>query len=423
MGLFKWLYPGMRMKRWVFLCCFGIILCSMGFVLTIIDNQKTSGSLVVLLGVVLVGVSIRKIIKSVVTVLLPQRENELVNIMYQKRHLERGARIVVIGGGSGLAVLLHGLKEFTSNITAVVTVADDGGSSGRLRSQFNIPPPGDIRNCLVALADAEPMMSDLFQFRFQESGELEGHNFGNLFILAMLKITGDFEKAIKESSKILAIRGRVVPATLKKVSLVAQHADGTRTEGESNIGKASSPVQKLYLKPQGCAATEDALEAIANADGIVIGPGSLYTSVLPNLLIEDLSQALAASQAPKIYICNMMTQPHETDRMTAFDHVNAIVEHTRPEVLSHVIVNNGLIPQNILRKYAGGQAYPVIADVVKISNLGYTVIEADIIHCVDTIRHNSRRVSKTIIEIVAETKKKNQTAEKRRKKLLNAKPV
>ncbi len=423
MGLFKWLYPGMRMKRWVFLCCFGIILCSMGFVLTIIDNQKTSGSLVVLLGVVLVGVSIRKIIKSVVTVLLPQRENELVNIMYQKRHLERGARIVVIGGGSGLAVLLHGLKEFTSNITAVVTVADDGGSSGRLRSQFNIPPPGDIRNCLVALADAEPMMSDLFQFRFQESGELEGHNFGNLFILAMLKITGDFEKAIKESSKILAIRGRVVPATLKKVSLVAQHADGTRTEGESNIGKASSPVQKLYLKPQGCAATEDALEAIVNADGIVIGPGSLYTSVLPNLLIEDLSQALAASLAPKIYICNVMTQAHETDGMTAFDHVNAIVEHTRPEVLSHVIVNNGHIPQNILKKYAGGQAYPVTADVAKINNLGYTVIEADIIHCVDTIRHNSRKVSKTIIEIVAETKKKNHAAEKRRKKLLNAKPV
>src|SRR3989338_3003632 len=295
MGLFKWLYPGMRMKRWVFLCCFGIILCSMGFVLTIIDNQKTSGSLLVLLGVVLVAVSIRKIIKSVVTVLLPQRENELVNIMYQKRHLERGARIVVIGGGSGLAILLHGLKEFTSNITAVVTVADDGGSSGRLRSQFNMPPPGDIRNCLVALADAEPMMSDLFQFRFQESGEFEGHNFGNLFILAMLKVTGDFEKAIKESSKILAIRGRVVPSTLKRVTLLAQHKDGTQTEGESNISKAASPIERLYLNPDGCGATEDALEAIENADAIVIGPGSLYTSLLPNLLIEDLAGPPAPS--------------------------------------------------------------------------------------------------------------------------------
>src|SRR3989338_2665097 len=385
MGMFKWLYPGMRVKRWVFLCCFGVILCSMGFVLTVMEVQKTSGSLIVLLGVGIVAISIRKIIKSVVTVLLPQREGELVNIMYQKRYLERGPRIVAIGGGSGLSVLLNGLKELTSNITAIVTVADDGGSSGRLRSQFNMPPPGDIRNCLVALADAEPMMSELFQFRFQESGELEGHNFGNLFILAMLKITGDFEKAIKESSKILAIRGRVVPATLKKVSLVAQHADGTRTEGESNIGKASSPVQKLYLKPQGCAATEDALEAIANADGIVIGPGSLYTSVLPNLLIEDLAQALAVSTAPKIYICNVMTQPHETDLMTAFDHVNAIIEHARPEVLSHVIVNNGHLPPNILRRYAGGQAYPVTPDVARISNLGYTVIEADIVNCVHTI--------------------------------------
>src|SRR3989338_1871012 len=284
MGLFKWLYPGMRIKRWVFLCCFGIILCSMGFVMTIMEIKKTSGSLIVLFGAGLVAVSIRKIIKSVVTVLLPQREGELVNIMYQKRYLERGPRIVAIGGGSGLSVLLNGLKELTSNITAIVTVADDGGSSGRLRSQFNMPPPGDIRNCLVALADAEPMMSDLFQFRFQESGELEGHNFGNLFILAMLKVTGDFEKAIKESSKILAIRGRVVPATLKKVVLMAQHHDGTQTMGESNIAKVKSPIQRLYLKPEGCGATEDAIEAIHNADVIVMGPGSLYTSILPNLL-------------------------------------------------------------------------------------------------------------------------------------------
>ena len=408
------------MKRWVILCCFGIILCSMGFVLTIIDNQKTSGSLVVLLGAVIVAASIRKIIKSVVTVLLPQRESELVNIMYQKRYLERGPRIVVIGGGSGLSVLLHGLKEFTSNITAVVTVADDGGSSGRLRTQFNIPPPGDIRNCLVALADAEPMMSDLFQFRFQESGELEGHNFGNLFILAMLKVTGDFEKAIKESSKILAIRGRVVPATLKKVSLVAQHADGSRTEGESNIGKSDSPIERIHLKPQGCAATEDALEAIAAADAIVIGPGSLYTSILPNLLIEDLAQALAASSAPKIYICNVMTQAHETDGLTAFDHVNTIVKHTRPDILSHVIINSGSIPQNLLTRYASGQAYPVATDTGKIRHLGYTVVEADIVTCADTIRHNSRRVSKAIIDIVHDTRKKSQVAMKRKKKALYA---
>ena len=414
MGLFKWLYPGMRVKRWVFLCCFGIILCSMGFVLTVMEIQKTSGSLIVLLGVGIIAISIRKIIKSVVTVLLPQRENELVNIMYQKRYLERGPKIVVIGGGSGLSVLLHGLKQLTSNITAVVTVADDGGSSGRLRNQFNIPPPGDIRNCLVALADAEPMMSDLFQFRFQESGEFEGHNFGNLFILAMIKVTGDFEKAIKESSKILAIRGRVVPSTLKRVSLLAQHTDGTQTVGESNISKARIPIERLYLKPEGCGATEDALQAIQNADAIVIGPGSLYTSILPNLLIEDMAAALARSSAPKIYICNVMTQPHETDRFSVFDHVNTIAEHSRPDVLSHVLVNVGSIPQPILNKYAGEEAFPVALDIAKVRSLGYTVIEANIVNCVDTIRHNPRRVSKVIADIINAAKKKTMDEKKRK---------
>jgi len=415
MGFFKWLYPGMRVKRWVLLCCFGTILCSMGFVLTITEIQKSGGSLIVLTGACLVAVSIRKIIKSVVTVLLPEREGELVNIMYQKRYLERGARLVVIGGGSGLSVLLHGLKEFTSNITAVVTVADDGGSSGRLRSQFNIPPPGDIRNCLVALADAEPMMSDLFQFRFQESGELEGHSFGNLFILAMLKVTGDFEKAIKESSKILAIRGRVVPSTLKRVSLLAHHADGTQTEGESNISKVKSRVRRLYLKPAGCAATEAALEAIRNADGIVIGPGSLYTSILPNLLIEDLANAVAQTNVPKIYVCNVMTQPHETDGMSASDHVNALIEHSRPEIMSHVIVNTGLIPQNLLNRYARESAYPVEPETDKIRSLGYSVLEENIVNFGDTVRHNPRRVSKIILDVIHSSRKRQMESGQRKK--------
>lgn len=413
MGLFKWLYPGMRVKRWILLCCFGVILCSMGFTLTIIETQATSGSLVVLLGVGIVAVSIRKIIKSVVTVLLPQRENELVNIMYQKRYLERGPRIVVIGGGSGLSVLLHGLKEFTSNITAIVTVSDDGGSSGRLRSQYNVPPPGDIRNCLVALADSEDLMSDLFQFRFKEAGELEGHSFGNLFILAMLKVTGDFEKAIREASKILAIRGRVVPSTVKMVTLVAQHKDGSMTMGESNITKTKSPIERLYLKPEGCGAAQDALEAIQNAEAIVMGPGSLYTSILPNLLIEDIANALALVQVPKVYVSNVMTQPHETDHFTAFDHVNALIEHTRPEILSHVIVNTGLIPTSMLSKYAKEEAYPVTAEPSKIRSLGYEVLDDNIITTHDMVRHNSRRVSKMILELVNSSKKKPQEIRKK----------
>lgn len=417
MGLFKWLYPGMRVKRWILLCCLGVILCSMGFALTIAEAQKTSGSLVVLFGVGIVAVSIRKIIKSVVTVLLPERENELVNIIYQKRYLERGPRITVIGGGSGLSVLLHGLKEFTSNITAVVTVADDGGSSGRLRSQFNIPAPGDIRNCLVALADAEPLMSDLFQFRFEDSGEFEGHNFGNLFILAMLKVTGDFEKAIKESSKILAIRGRVVPSTLKKVTLLAQHKDGTQTVGESNISKVASPIERLYLRPDGCGATEDALRAIQNSDAILIGPGSLYTSILPNLLIENLAEALSQARVPKIYICNVMTQPHESDNLSAFDHVNALISHTTPEILSHVILNTGQIPPSTLAKYAKMGSLPVKADSDRISSLGYSVIEDNIVDSVDYIRHNPRRVSKLILEIIQQSKKKVPVEKRKRNRL------
>lgn len=400
MGMFKWLYPGMRIKRWVLLCCFGIILCAMGFVLVITEARKTSGSLVVLLGTACVALSIRKIIKSVVTVLLPEREGEFVNILYQKRLLERGPRIVTIGGGSGLSVMLHGLKEVTSNLTAIVTVADDGGSSGRLRSQFNIPPPGDIRNCLVALADAESLMGDLFQFRFQESGELEGHSFGNLFILAMMKVTGDFEKAIRESSKILAVRGRVVPATLRRVSLVAEHRDGTRTEGESNISKVASPIERLYLRPENSAATEDAIQAIRNADAIVIGPGSLYTSVLPNLLIEDLAAAVAASGAPKIYICNVMTQPHETDSLDSFGHVDALIEHTRPDILSHVVLNTGSVPPPLVRKYAKEGSHPVVAEAARIRALGYEVVEANILSAGDVVRHHSRRLARVILEIL-----------------------
>lgn len=422
MGLFKWLYPGMRVKRWILFCVFGIILCSVGFVLTITEVQKTSGSLVVLLGAGIVAVSIRKIIKSVVTVLLPERENELVNIMYQKRYLERGTKLVVIGGGSGLSVLLHGLKEFTSNITAVVTVGDDGGSSGRLREQFNIPPPGDIRNCLVALADEEGLMGDLFQFRFteKESGDFEGHSFGNLFILAMLKVTGDFEKAIREASKILVIRGRVVPSTVKSVTLVAQHKDGTVTVGESNISKTPSPIERLYLKPEAVRASQDALDAIRDAEGIVMGPGSLYTSILPNLLIEDLSDAIAASSAPKIYICNVMTQSHETDHFSAFDHVNALVTNTRPEILSHVIVNTGVIPPTMVTKYAKEEAHPVPADIAKIRSLGYEVVEDNIVSVKDMVRHNSRRVSKLILDIVNNSRKKTYSENKRKKRTADA---
>ena len=217
---FKWLYPGMWVKRWILLSVFGIIMISMGFVMVLLEQSsgnKTYAAFIIIIGILGVVTGIKRIIKSFVQVCFPEGSDELVNMVYQKRVLERGPNLVVVGGGTGLSTMLHGLKEYTSNITAIVTVSDDGGSSGRIRKDLGILPPGDIRNCLVALADAEPLMGKLFQFRFDEDGELKGHSFGNLFIAAMSKVTGDFDAAIKESSKILAIRGRVLPSTVSGV--------------------------------------------------------------------------------------------------------------------------------------------------------------------------------------------------------------
>ncbi len=405
MGFFKWFYPGLRIKRWVVLCSFGILFCSMGFVLTIIESQETVGSLFVVAGIIAVITSIRKIIKSIAQALIPSREGDLLNLMYSRGVLNNGPRIVAIGGGTGLSTLLQGLKERTSNLTAIVTVSDDGGSSGRLRSQFNMLPPGDIRNCLVALADAEPMMRELFQFRFGEGGpesntDLDGHSFGNLFILAMTKITGDFEKAIQESSRILNIRGRVVPSTLSRVTLVAEHADGTRSEGETQIASHPSPIERIALRPERCGAADEALAAIERADAIVFGPGSLFTSILPNLLIDDLLKAVIATSVPRIYVCNIMTQPRETSGLDSdFKHLDTLVRHTCPELISHCVVNAGHVAPRLLETYKAQDSFPLRPEGHKIRELGYQVVEADLVAGTDFIRHNPRKLAKIITEI------------------------
>ena len=401
MGLYKWLYPGLRLKRWIALCSLGVLLCSMGFVVTLIESHETSGSIFVVGGIFCVVISIRKIIKSVITLLAPHQEGQLLNILYQRGVLSSGPRIVAIGGGTGLSVLLQGLKERTANITAIVTVTDDGGSSGRLSNQFNVLPPGDIRNCLVALADSETMMRDLFQFRFKgDDSDLAGHNFGNLFILAMTKTTGDFEKAIRESSRILNIRGRVIPSTLSPVTLVGQHADEKITHGETSIATYPSRLEKIFLKPDRAAATEEALLAIRQADAVVLGPGSLYTSVLPNLLIEDLLAELTRSRVPRIYICNLMTQSCETSHLRSdFDHVEALVKNTSEQTLTHCIVNTGRIPQALVDQYTEEGAHPLKHETQRIRELGYKVIEADLVKNVDFVRHNTRKLAKIITEI------------------------
>ena len=387
---------------------FGVIMISMGFVTVILEQDprnKTFAGIIIILGIISVITGVKRIIKSFVTILLPQREGELVDKVYQMRILERGPKIVVIGGGTGLSTLLHGLKEYTSNITAIVTVADDGGSSGRLRQDFDVLPPGDIRNCLVALADAEPLMGKLFQFRFEEGSSLSGHSFGNLFITAMSKVTGDFEAAIKESSKVLAIRGSVVPSTLEKVVLTAEHADGSETVGESQIPKANSPVKRIHLRPVNCKATDEAIDAIRKADAIVLGPGSLFTSIMPNLLVGRVYQEILSSKAIKMYVANVMTQKGETDGYKASDHLRAIVEHTAPGIIEYCIVNTAKIPPEMLQKYKSEDAYPVTADSENLKRMRCKAIEAHIVSTRDYVRHDAGKLAKLIIDLVTSLKK------------------
>ncbi len=402
----KWFYPGMRVKRWAFLSLLGIILIMIGvFGMTKIPGDLSS--LVtyvyyanVIVGIILIILGFKNMMVSVVTLLLPHKEGHLIDILYQKRFLEHGPKIVVIGGGTGLSVLLHGIKEYTSNITAVVTVADDGGSSGRLRQQFDIVAPGDIRNCLVALAADETMMRDLFQYRFEKETEFSGHSFGNLFITAMTQVTGDFEKAIKESSKVLSIRGRVLPSTLEKVTLVAEHADGRVTEGEAQIPKAGSPIKKIFIKPQDASAAPDAVKAIREAELIILGPGSLYTSIIPNLLIKDIREAVVASDVSKIYVCNIMTQPGETDNFKASDHVKELAAHTHPRILDACIVNVGRIPVSMLEKYAREKSVPVVADSQTIKDYGYGVIEEDLVSATDLVRHDANKLARIVANLL-----------------------
>lgn len=405
---FKWLYPGMWVKRWILLSVFGIIMISMGFVMVLLEQNsgnKTYAAFIIIIGILGVVTGIKRIIKSFVQVFLPEGRDELVDKLYQKRVLERGPNLVVLGGGTGLSTMLHGLKEYTSNITAIVTVSDDGGSSGRIRKELDILPPGDIRSCLVALADAEPLMGKLFQFRFDEGGELKGHSFGNLFIAAMSKVTGDFDAAIKESSKILAIRGAVLPSTLDKAVLVATHANGKETVGESNIPKADSQIVKVTLRPSDCKATDEAVDAIRKADAIVLGPGSLYTSVIPNLLVGRIAKEVIASKAIKIYVCNVMTQKGETDGYKASDHMRAIISHTGPGIIEYCIVNTAKIPQEMLARYKTEASYPVLADAENIRKLKAKPVEAHIISTKDYVRHDATRLAKIIVDLVLSLKK------------------
>ncbi len=393
----------MKVKRWLLISLLGVIIVGGGAVLTAEPYPFVSivGILWILCGMVFIVMGMGKMIVSLLTLFLPKGERELVNILYQKRYLERGPKIVVIGGGHGLSHLIFGLKEYTANITAIVTVADSGGSSGRLREEFNIVAPGDIRNCLVALADAPALMGELFQFRFSKDSQLQGHNFGNLFLTAMVQLTnGDFERAVKETSKVLAIRGNVVPSTVSNVHLIAEYMDGTRTQGEARIPNPNSQVKRVYLTDESAYPTADALGAIAQADVIILGPGSLYTSVIPNLIVKGMSEAIAKSQAFKIYICNVMTQHGETDRFSASDHVRALVEHANKDVIDACLINDARAPVEALKRYKEEGSFPVDADVDKILAMGYKVVATDLLGVTDYLRHDSIKLNHALIKLI-----------------------
>ncbi|MCL6593961.1 MAG: YvcK family protein [Alicyclobacillus sp.] len=314
--------------------------------------------------------------------------------------LRRRPRIVCIGGGTGLSVVLRGLKEFDVDLTAVVTVADDGGSSGRLRSDLAMPPPGDIRNCLVALADTEPLLERLLQFRFPAGEGLAGHSFGNLFLAAMTHIMGDFESAIRETSRVLAVRGRVLPAVREDVVLRAILADGSVVQGESHIPRAGQRIERVELVPDSAEPLPEVLEAVQSADAIVIGPGSLYTSVLPNLLVRGLAAALAASPAKKLYVCNVMTQPGETDSLSAAEHVEVIYRHVGMRLFDYILVNASPLPPAALAQYQAQGAYPVRVDLEALHRLGLRVIARDFVHYATYARHDSRLIAEQIVSLI-----------------------
>jgi uncharacterized cofD-like protein len=402
-NLIKWLYPGIKIKRWLFTALVGIGIVAGGAVFAAREYTLVSifGIVIIVCGIILIVLGMGKMIVSLITLFLPERERDLVNILYQRRYLERGPKIVAIGGGHGLSNLLLGLKEYTSNLTAIVTVADSGGSSGRLREEFNIVAPGDIRNCLVALADAPALMGELFQFRFSEDSQLQGHNFGNLFLTAMFKLTGgDFEKAVEESSKVLAIRGKVIPSTVSNVHLVAEYMDGSLTEGEARIPQSKGRIKRVFLKPEDSRPTQEALNAIANADIIVLGPGSLYTSVIPNLIINGVAEAVAKTPAFKIYVCNIMTQLGETEEYSASDHLKAIIEHTNKNIIDACIINDAIAPEDALGRYKTEQSFPVKADGDKIKAMGYRVVATDLLSGGDYVRHDSAKLTQSLIQLI-----------------------
>lgn len=417
MRMIDWFRPGIRIKRWFLLGVAGIACISFGlsFLLRGIFLSllvKILSVLLILAGFVFIILSIKYIVNTFFRAItnsgfrVSLDAERLSSLLYEKRILIKGPKIVAIGGGTGLSTMLRGLKTYSSNITAIVTVADDGGGSGMLRHDLGMLPPGDIRNCVLALADTEPIMEKLLQYRF-EDGMLKGQNFGNLFLAAMDGISTSFEEAVKKMSDVLAVTGNVLPVTLENINLCAELEDGYTICGESKIGKHNGfhkgRINKVYLEPQYVKPFNDALDSIKEADIIIFGPGSLYTSIIPNLLVDGVCEAIKKSNAIKVYVCNVMTQPGETDGYSLSEHINAIEKHAYDGIIDYCIVNTADIPEELKKKYADDGAVAVKVDSLDIEKSGIEIIGSDFVSIKNgLVRHDAKKLAESIIDLVAE---------------------
>ncbi|MGI6450687.1 MAG: gluconeogenesis factor YvcK family protein [Desulfitobacteriia bacterium] len=426
----KWLYPNLGIKRYFLLAVLGIFLLAWGLavmsngealglveahfrelIYTWVGEERSlvfvAGILISLAGAVLVYFGLQKMFKSVINVLLPGNEDQVVDVMYARRQLKRGPKIVVVGGGTGLSALLKGLKEYTSNLTAIVTVGDDGGSSGRLRRELGILPPGDVRNCLVALAEKEDIMEDLFSYRFT-SGTLAGHSLGNLFLAGLAERFGDFQKGIEHVGKVFALKGVVYPSTLAQVTLEAYFEDGRAINGETAIRTTPGKIKHLKISPMNCKPLPGALKAIEEADLIVLGPGSLYTSVLPNILVKGLRDKIAETQVPCVYVCNIMTEPGETDNYSVADHLRAIMEHGGNDLVDAVLAAKENIPPEILERYRAEGADVVQGDAASVESLGVSYFESTFYSGGAVVRHDPDRLAKELLRLFFRLKPMNE---------------
>ncbi len=425
----KYTFPGL--KRWLFFTVIGLVTIVFGIALVLKARPVTlisqftwnllswvadvvpptvSGIIAISLGLFVLLFSFFQSNKQVLSLVAPDEQSLMETL--DRHHMQgRGFKLVAIGGGTGLSNMLRGLKAYTGNTTAVVTVADDGGSSGRLRQSMEMVPPGDIRNCIAALAHDDEVITKLFQYRFDDDApeDLRKHSFGNLFLTALVELGGsnNMADAVKHACRILKARGQVLPISNEPMHLIAEMEDGTVVEGESHISEANSKIRQLKCKQPPPKILPDVLSAVAEADLIVLGPGSLYTSIIPNLLVPELPRSIMQSKATKIYVCNMMTQPGETDGYTVADHIEAIYRHINkdPEqsLIDYVVVNNISPKKQQLERYEADNQFPVEVDYARIKKLGVQVFPTNLLQRGDLVRHNHRKLAKAIMQIFSKS--------------------